>query len=407
MDKTQMRLDRVLLLHRDTLMDATHDAATQHQENGQPVTQEPSTPRPIFSREYLLDMMNAPELELTDLELEEALQSYAATTRSCVASKRASTSMYNEPGFLNGRTLDEIFTGGLDLISGSTLYELSKSYKISTIESKINLGRREGDTISTPKLHKELAKHKKRVVADGSKCLYAYEYELKKARKYHGQPGVHMPALNLRCGKCAICVQEEDRAEPEKAFEYWAGPKRSLKPRPKYEKPEDSLGDPGYQGNAARVEAMQQESISTPGKKVRKLPWLTNASRSSSQEVNAAAKTTPVKRKLPTEQTPKRFPKTEAGPNPYSEDPTPASNVPPQTPIVIRDSEDEEELQALDRTPVGHRRQMIVQLRQALQPKSSNERILLEQARQGNHAKETKETRITDFFQRNSTDNEG
>ncbi|KAM3414820.1 hypothetical protein BST61_g9966 [Cercospora zeina] len=304
----QLRLGQLLWLNWEFSMDSTHDAAAQQRECDQSTTKEPSTPKPNFSREELLDMMTAPELELTDLELEEALQSYAATTGSCGTSRRASISMYNEPGFINGRTLDEIFTGDLLLISGSTLYELSKRYKMATIESKINLGRREGDNASTPKLHKELAKHKKRVIAEGSKCLYAYEYELNKARKYHGQPGVHMPVLSLRCGNCATCLEEEeDRAEPDKIFEYWTGPNRALQARngggqnpvPKINQarlsPTRNIRVQKTPSPLRATKTPQQSSSSASGKKVRKLPWLTNTVKNSAQKANAAAKAAPAK----------------------------------------------------------------------------------------------------------------
>ncbi|PPJ58734.1 hypothetical protein CBER1_08364 [Cercospora berteroae] len=325
-----------------------------------------------FSREHLVSV---PRADLTHLELEETEQFYAGTAEPRIFDDNsADTRVYNTPGFINGRTLDEIFTGKLELVSGSTLFELSKRYKFSTIEAKVNMGRPENN-INTRKLHKELAKYKSQVLQDGSKCVYAFEYELNKARKSHGHSGVHMPAPSLRCGECTLCIQAEDWEEPEKVSEYWNGPKRAQNTRDEGGRDLETTNPPPrltpttnktthkLPSATETPKTPQQGRDSSTEKKGRKLPWLTDSVSSDSKVPKKASKSTSAKRKLSFNelsrsrqasstsskaqlvQPPRKKAKLAKSESLIlisdSEDSMPAKSISPQAPIVIEDSDDD------------------------------------------------------------------
>ncbi|KAI5358808.1 hypothetical protein Slin15195_G112550 [Septoria linicola] len=123
-------------------------------------------------------------------------------------------------GIVNGRTLDEIFTGDTKHISDSTLFQMSKLFTIPSIIERTNSNRRE-DLVAEPMLRKRLGDYKKNVLAADSKCAYGFEYELNKGRHDNGHKGVRMPPASLKCGNCQICLQWHDPVEPTKVFEWW------------------------------------------------------------------------------------------------------------------------------------------------------------------------------------------
>ncbi|CAK1368247.1 unnamed protein product [Cercospora beticola] len=384
-----------------------------------------------FSREHLVSV---PRAALTHLELEETEQLCAGTAEPRIFDDdSADTRVYNTPGFINGRTLDEIFTGKLELISGSTLFELSKRCKFSTIESKVNMGR-PNESVNIRKLHKELAKYKSQVLREGLKCAYAFEFDLNKARKFHGQSGVHMPAPSLRCGECTLCIQAEDWEEPEKVSEYWTGPKRAQNTRddgghgpettntPSRLTPTSNKTTHKFPSTTETHKTPQRGRDSSAEKKGRKLPWLTDPVSSDSKGLKKASKSMSTKRKLSFKelssspqasstsskaqslQPPRKKAKLAKSESPIlisdSEDSMPAKPISPQAPIVIEDSDDDSEAFEVQNTaPLENRRRLTDQLRQPLRPKSPN-KLNAKQVQEGRKPKETNSIRITDFFKR-------
>lgn len=431
MVRTQTRLDSLVVLKSTNKKLPLNKTATQQSACDQIMEGKVATSWTAFSREHLVSV---PRPDLTHLELGETEQLGAGTAEPRIFDdESADTRVYNTPGFINGRTLDEIFTGKLDLVSGSTLFELSKRYKFSTIEAQVNMGRQE-HTINTRKLHKELAKYKSQVLQDGSKCVYAFEYELNKARKFHGRSGVHMPAPSLRCGQCTLCIQAEDWEEPEKVSEYWTGPKRAQDTR------HDGEHDPETTKHPSRLTPISNKTThkipsttvtpktpeqgldSSAEKKGRKLPWLTGPSSSNSKVLKKASKATSTKRKLSFKelssspqasstsskaqlvQPPQKKAKLAKSESPIlisdSADSMPAKPISPQAPIVIEDSDDDSETFEVQNTaPLGNRRRLIDQLRQPLRPKSPN-KLNAKQVQEGGKPKATNGIRITDFFKR-------
>ncbi|GIZ49535.1 hypothetical protein CKM354_001256500 [Cercospora kikuchii] len=431
MVRAQTRLDGFVVLKSTNKELHVNKTATQQSACDRIMETKVATAWTAFSREHLVSVSS---VELTHSELEETDRPCADTSEPRIFDHNsADTRVYNAPGFINGRTLDEIFTGKLELVSGSTLFELSKRYKFSTIEANVNLGR-QGNTINTRKLHKELAKYKSQVLQDGSKCVYAFEYELNKARKFHGHSGVHMPTPSLRCGECTLCIQAEDWEEPEKVSEYWAGPKRAQNTRDEGGRDPETTNPPPrptptinksthkFPLTTETPETPQQGRDSSAEKKGRKLPWLTNSVSSDLKGLKKASKSTSTKRKLSFKelssspqasstsskaqlvQPPRKKVKLAKAESPIlisdSETAMPAKPISPQAPIVIEDSDDDSEaFEVLNTAPLGNRRRLVDQLRQPLRPKSPN-KLNAKQVQEGGRPKETNSIRITDFFKR-------